>query len=195
MKYQDKILKLEKNGYILTSDVVKEGIPNIYLTKMVNIGVLKRVSRGIYIKSNNIIEDFVIIQSKSKNVVFSNLTSLYLLGYSNRIPIKYDATVPNNYNGKLTKSNNINLFYTNKKNLRLGMINYKLQSGYMIQIYDLERSICDIIKNKNRLDAELVNKIIRNYFYGSNKDVLKLYDYAKKINVYDKVRKTFEVLS
>lgn len=195
MKYQDKILKLEKNGYILTSDVVKEGIPNIYLTKMVNIGVLKRVSRGIYIKSNNIIEDFVIIQSKSKNVVFSNLTSLYLLGYSNRIPIKYDATVPNNYNGELTKSNNINLFYTNKKNLRLGMINYKLQSGYMIQIYDLERSICDIIKNKNRLDAELVNKIIRNYFYGSNKDVLKLYDYAKKINVYDKVRKTFEVLS
>ena len=69
-----------------------------------------------------------------------------------------------------------------------------LEDGTNIKIYDLERTICDVIKNKNRLDQELVNKALRKYFYSKEKNTLKLYEYAKKMKIYKKVRSVFEIL-
>ena len=194
MEYENKILNLFKNGYLNTKDVVINNIPRIYLTKLIKDNKIERVSRGVYIKKNDLVDEFVILQSKSKNAIYSNTTALYLYGLSNRIPIKYDITINNGYNGSLQKNNDVNLFYTKKELLNLGVINYKLDSGNIIRVYDLDKTICDIIKNKKRIDTELFNRAIREYFYSKNKNTLKLYEYAKKMNIYTKVRDTFEVL-
>lgn len=194
MKYENKIFKLFKNGYLLTKDINDNNIPRVYLTKLINEDKIERVSHGVYIKKGNMIDDFLVLQSKSKNAIYSNMTALYLYGLSNRIPIKYDITVNSGYNGSLQKCANVNLYYTRKDLLGLGVIDYKLDSGNIIKVYDLEKTICDIIKNKKRIDAELYNKTIREYFYSKNKNTLKLYDYARKMGIYNKVRDTFEVL-
>ena len=73
----------------------------------------------MYIKKNELVDEFVILQSKSKNAIYSNMTALYLHGFSNRIPLKYDITINNGYNGSLQKNNNVNLFYTKKELLNL----------------------------------------------------------------------------
>lgn len=194
MEYENKILNLFKGGYLSTKDVVNNNIPRTYLTKLIKEGKIERVSRGFYTKKNVLIDEFVILQSKSKNAIYSNTTALYLYGFSNRIPIKYDITINNGYNGSLQKANNVNLFYTKKELLDLGVTNYKLESGNIIRVYDLDKTICDIIKNKKKIDAEIFNKAIREYFYSKKKNTLKLYEYAKKMNIYNKVRDTFEVL-
>ena len=194
MKYEDKILELFKDGYLTTKDVTENNIPRTYLTKLTKENEIERVSRGLYIRESSFVDDFVVLQNKSKNAIFSNGTALYLHGFSNRIPIKYDLTVNSGYNGTLQKDYNVNLFYTKKELLNLGVIDYKLNSGNIIKVYDLEKTICDIIKNKKKIDAELFNKAIREYFYSKNKNTLKLYEYAKKMNIYNKVRDTFEVL-
>ncbi len=194
MKYKNEILKLFNNGYLTTKDVIEHNIPRIYLSRLIDEHIIERVSRGVYIKTNDIPDDMIILQNKSKNAIYSHMTALYLYGLSNRIPIKYDITVNQGYNGTLQKENNVNLFYVKRDLLNLGLTTYMLDSGYEIKVYDLERTICDIIKNKNRLDQEVVNKAIREYFYSNNKNILKLYEYAKKLRIYDKVRNTFEVL-
>lgn len=194
MEYENKILNLIKNGYLNTKDVVINNIPRTYLTKLIKDNKIERVSRGVYIKKNDLVDEFVILQSKSKNAIYSNTTALYLYGLSNRIPIKYDITINNGYNGSLQKNSDVNLFYTKKELLDLGVSNYKLDSGNVIRVYDLDKTICDIIKNKKRIDAELFNRAIREYFYSKNKNTLKLYEYAKKMNIYNKVRDTFEIL-
>ena len=193
MKYESKILKLFKNGYLTTKDVTNNNIPRTYLTKLINKNKIERVSRGVYIKKNVLVDEFVILQSKSKYAIYSNTTALYLHGFSNRIPIRYDITVKSGYKGSLQKEKNVNLFYTKKELLELGVTNYKLDSGNIIRVYDLDKTICDIIKNKKKIDAEIFNKAIREYFYSKKKNTLKLYEYAKKMNIYNKVRDTFEV--
>ncbi len=193
MEYENKILKLFKNGYLTTKDVTDNNIPRFYLTKLMKESKIERVSRGVYIKKNELVDEFVILQSKSKNAIYSNTTALYLHGFSNRIPIKYDITINSGYNGSLQKEKNVNLFYTKRELLELGVINYKLDSGNIIRVYDLDKTICDIIKNKKKIDAEIFNKAIKEYFYSKKKNTLKLYEYAKKMNIYNKVRDTFEV--
>ena len=194
MKYEIIILDLFKNGYLTTKDVTNKNISRTYLTKLVKENKIERVSRGIYIKKNELTDKFIILQSKSKNAIYSNTTALYLYGLSNRIPIKYDIIINSGYNGSLQKNDDVNLFYIKKELLNLGVTNYKLSSGNIIKVYDLDKTICDIIKNKKKIDAELFNKAIRGYFYSKEKNTLKLYEYAKKMNIYDKVRNTFEVL-
>ena len=194
MEYEKRILNLFKNGYLITKDVNNNNIPRFYLTKLIKDDKIERVSRGVYIKKNELVDEFVVLQSKSKNAIYSNTTALYLHGFSNRIPIKYDITINSGYNGSLQKEDNVNLFYTKRELLGLGVINYKIDSGNIIRVYDLDKTICDIIKNKKKIDAEIFNKAIREYFYSKKKNTLKLYEYAKKINIYNKVRDTFEVL-
>ena len=193
MEYENKILKLFKNGYLTTKDVNDNNIPRFYLTKLIKDDKIERVNRGIYIRKNELVDEFVILQSKSKNAIYSNTTALYLHGFSNRIPIKYDITINSGYNGSLQKEDNVKLFYTKRELLELGVIDYKLNSGNIIRVYDLDKTICDIIKNKKKIDAEIFNKAIREYFYSKKKNTLKLYEYAKKMNIYNKVRDTFEV--
>ncbi len=194
MNYKNRILNLFTNGYLTTKEVTDNNIPKIYLTKLIEENKIERVSRGVYIKKDELVDEFIILQSKSRNAIYSNTTALYLHGLSDRIPIKYDITINSGYDGALQREDNVNLFYTKKELLNLGVMNYKLDSGNIIKVYDLDKTICDIIKNKKRIDAEIYNKAIREYFYSKKKNTLKLYDYAKKMNIYNKVRNTFEVL-
>lgn len=194
MEYENKILNLFRNGYLTTKDVTNNNIPRTYLTKLIKENKIERVSRGVYIKKNVLVDEFVVLQSKSKYAIYSNTTALYLHGFSNRIPIRYDITIKSGYKGSLQKEDNVNLFYTKNELLDLGVINYKLDSGNIIRVYDLDKTICDVIKNKKKIDAEIFNKAIREYFYSKKKNTLKLYEYAKKMNIYNKVRDTFEVL-
>lgn len=194
MNYENKILNLFNNGFLRNKDLVDNNIPSVYLTRLVNNNVIERVSRGLYVRTNSLPDDLVILQNKSKNAIYSNLTALYLYGFSDRLPIKYDITVKSGYNGSLQEVYNVNLFYTKKELLNLGEFVYRLDSGNLIKVYDLERTICDVIKNKNRLDQELVNKALRKYFYSKEKNTLKLYEYAKKMKIYKKVRSVFEIL-
>ena len=194
MNYENKILNLFNNGFLRNKDLVDNNIPSVYLKRLVNNNVIERVSRGLYVRTNSLPDDLVILQNKSKNAIYSNMTALYLYGFSDRLPIKYDITVNSGYNGSLQDVDNVNLFYTKKELLNLGEIVYRLDSGNLIKVYDLERTICDVIKNKNRLDQELVNKALRKYFYSKEKNTLKLYEYAKKMKIYKKVRSVFEIL-
>lgn len=194
MDYETKILNLFKDGYLTTKDITNNNIPRTYLTKLIKENKIERVSRGLYIKNNILVDEFVVLQSKSRYAIYSNTTALYLHGFSNRIPIRYDITIKSGYKGSLQKEDNVNLFYTKNELLDLGVINYKLDSGNIIRVYDLDKTICDIIKNKKKIDAEIFNKAIREYFYSKKKNTLKLYEYAKKMNIYNKVRDTFEVL-
>ena len=50
------------------------------------------------------------------------------------------------------------------------------------------------MKNRNKVEAELFSTIITRYVRYRNKDFNKLYTYAKKMNIYDKVKDIFGVI-
>ena len=196
MSNEHKILDLFRaKKYITTKEVENVGISRRFLGFLVAKNKIIRLSRGIYTLPNELEDDYFIIGNKSKYAIFSNLTALYFHGLCDRIPVKYDVTVKSGYKGSLQKSDNINLYYIKKENFELGLTNIETNYGNNVRVYDVERSICDIIKNKNKLDLELFNKAIRNYYYSKNKNIIRLYDYAEKLGIYEKVRNTFEVLT
>ena len=76
---------------------------------MVTKGKINRLSRGVYSLPHELDDEFLIINSKSKNAVFSNMTALYFHELCDRIPIKYDVTVTvrSEYKGFFQQNNKV----------------------------------------------------------------------------------------
>ncbi len=192
----DKILKIvEKNkGYITTKEVVNNGIDKKFLTNMVKKGTLVRISKGYYGLPNYIEDEYYKIVSKSKNARFSMATALYLHNLSDRTPLLYNITLPNNYSGVLQKDKNVIINFVNRNILDLGVIDMPSPFGMKIKVYDIERTICDIIKNKNKIDGEIFSKALKEYARSNNKNLSKLTKYAKIMKIEKKVSEYMEVL-
>ncbi len=196
MKNYDKILEIAKKnqGFIKTSDLKKENINRIYLTRMVRDGLIARLSRGYYGLPNYIEDEYFKIISKSKNSIFSMTTALYLHDLSDRTPLIYDISVPSFYGGSLGGKDNIQLYYESKDIFTMGVIEMKSPFNSTIRVYDMERTICDIIKNKEKIDVEIFSTALKKYVSRKDKKLIKLSEYAKKLKVEKKVSEYLEVL-
>lgn len=196
MDFYDKILKIVKknNGYVTTKEVVKNGINKTFLTNLVRNGTLVRISRGYYGLPNYIEDEYYKIASKSRNARFSMATALYLHNLSDRTPLVYNITLPFGYSGVLQKEKNVILNFVKRELLDLGVIEITSPFGMKIKVYDIERTICDIIKNKNKMDAEIFSKALKDYAKSKNKNLSKLTKYANAMNIEKKVSEYMEVL-
>ena len=125
---------------------------------------------------------------------YSHATSLYLHNMSDRVPLVYDVTVPYNYSGNLLNNENTSLRYVKDDIFNLGMTNIKTINDLTVKCYDLERTLCDIIKDKNRMDKEIYANALKEYARNKNKDLLKLIKYAKKLGIEDEVIEIMEIL-
>ena len=191
-----KILDYAKssNGYITNKEAENLGVNSTFLSNLVNDKKIERVGNGIYKLPNYPIDDFYILSKSSNRMCFSHATALYLHNMSDRIPFVYDITVPYNYNGNLLNNKNVTLRYVKDDIFPIGMIDIKTINGLTVKCYDLERTICDIIRDKNHMDKEIYSKALKEYAKNKNKDILKLVKYAKKLNVEDQVIELMEVL-
>ena len=77
MEYENKILNLFKNGYLTTKDVTDNNIPRTYLTKLIKENKIERVGRGVYIKKNVLVDEFVVLQSKSMTLQLKVVTKVH----------------------------------------------------------------------------------------------------------------------
>ena len=196
MSNYDKILNYTKknNGYITTKVVESLKINSTFLTNLVNEQKLERVGAGIYKLPGYPIDNFYILSKSSKNMCYSHATALYLHNMSDRIPLVYDVTVPYHYSGNLLNNEYISLRYVKDDIFSLGMIDITTINDLTVKCYDLERTICDIIKDKNRMDKEVYSKALKEYARRKDKDILKLLKYAKKLAIEKEVVELMEVL-
>jgi len=178
---------MEENNGIVSSRMIEPlEISRQYLSILESNNEIERVSRGIY-QSPNVFEDsFYSFQAKYKKAIFSHMNALYFYGITEEFPYNYTVTVPQDYHVDAVNEK-CNVFYVSDDMLELGMCKVKTPNGNIIRAYDIERSICDIIRSKNRMDLEQVKKAIRQYMKNKNKDMSKLSEYSKKMGINEQV--------
>lgn len=94
---------------------------------------------------------------------YSHATSLYLHNMSDRIPLVYDAIVPYNYSGNLLNNKNVSLRYVKEDIFDMCMIEIKTINELTVKCYDLERTLCDIIKDKNHMNKKIYSKTLKEF--------------------------------
>ncbi len=191
---QEKIKKLLKqnNGIITTKQIEEIGISRVHIKQFIENGIIEKVKKGIYISNDMIEDEFYIFQLKNKNAIFSYNTAMYLFRASERTPDKIDVTVYSGYNVQRFP-NNIRVHYVKKDLLNLGVVMINSPSGFKVKVYNMERTICDILKDRNTgVDKEQTNKFIRNMIVHNQVDLNKIWEYAKKLKCAKQLEKVME---
>ena len=182
------------NGYVTPSTATKAGIPRRKLAEAVEAGELVQVDRGLYALPGVWEDPYLVAQHRFARGVFSDDTALFLHGMTDRAPFSLTMTFPRAYNAAGAREAGITCRTCADDVLGLGLCELETPNGNTVRAYDLERTLCDIVRGQRVVDAQLVTPAMRAYAKKPGRDPAKLMRYAKKLGVEKKIRTYLEVL-
>lgn len=196
MTNAERILEILKknNGVITTSEVTASGISRGSLKHLVDTGVLERASRGVYQLADVWDDEMYHLQVRYKKGIFSGETALYLHDLTDRTPSRFQMIFPNGYNLTNVKKENIRCNRVIKKLYDMGVVEIKTPAGNIVRTYNMERTLCDILRTQSNTDIQIVSDAFKRYARRNDKNIPLLSKYAKELRVETKLRSYLEVL-
>lgn len=192
----DKIRKaMISNNYVLsTRQLLGLGISKTTLTNYVREGLLERCGHGYYTMPDAIEDDMYLVMLRSRHIIFSHETALFLNGLSERTPFIHAVTIPDTAALPATVKDQCKCFYVKPELHEIGLIEKKTTLGNTVRCYNPERTLCDILRSRSRMDEETVIDAIKNYSTYKDKNLHNLGSYAELFKVSRQVRQYMEVL-
>ncbi|MFT9599661.1 type IV toxin-antitoxin system AbiEi family antitoxin domain-containing protein [Mesobacillus sp.] len=182
------------NGVITASEVTKAGISRGNLKYMVDTGLLERTGRGVYQLVGSSEDEMYNLQVRYKRGIFSGATSLYLFDLTDMTPAKFQMTFPHNYNTSTVKSDNVKCNRVIMELYKLGVVEVKTPTGNTVRAYNMERTLCDILRKHNKIDLQIITDAFKRYIRRKDKKVALQSEYGKKLKVEGKLQTYLEVL-
>ena len=196
MDYNTVFLNIAKShgGIISTPIAAKYGISKAVLYKLCRANKIYRIVKGQYILPDDMQDELLAISNRSKRIIFSHETALYLHGISDRTPFEHTVTAPSDCIPSAAIKSECKVYYIKPELFELGKTILKTPAGNDIPAYDLERTICDIIRSRNKLGTETFLAALKLYVATPKKNLNQLYTYAKQMRVEKVLRQYLEVL-
>ncbi len=165
------------------------------IMQLIKENILTQCDRGTYALSDSTFpyDDLALLQNHYPMGIYSNETALYLHGYSERAPLYYVETFPKGYNAPSLKDKPVKIKRSIEDIYSLGQESVKTPYGNTVITYDIERTLCDILRDKNT-DRQIIKEAYFHYMSDENRDIDKLLYYASRLHVSSKVRQYIEIL-
>ena len=184
----------QNNNMITTAEAMELGFTRSLMSGYVKRGLLERIRHGVYLLPDAVHDDMYTLMLRSDKIIFSHDTALFLNGLSDRTPFMHSVTIPSDSSLPGSVKEECSCYYVKPELHKLGMITKVTTFGNEVRCYNAERTLCDILRSRNRLDEEMVISAIKNYVSSENKDLSLLSEYAAVFSVDKVLRRYMEVL-
>ena len=184
----------EHGGIIEAKVAAQRGISKAMLYKLCKEDKIHRIVKGQYILPDDMQDELLSISKRSDKIIFSHETALFLHGISDRTPFEHTVTAPSGCIPSATIKSECKVYYIKPELFELGKTMLKTPAGNVVQAYDLERTICDVIRSRNKLGTETFLAALKTYAASHKKNLNKLNTYAKQMRVEKVLRQYLEVL-
>lgn len=184
----------ENNGMICTSQIVKSGISKPVFYKYVKANDMEQVSHGVYAVKDAWIDSMYLLYLRCEQAIFSHETALFLHDLIDREPIEYEITVKTGYNPTKLKESGFKVYTVKEALHRDGFVMIQTPFGHFVPVYNIERTICDIIRNRNNTEIQTLQTALKRYIKRKDKDLHLLMQYAVKFRVDKILRHYLEVI-
>lgn len=196
MDYISELAAIAKThgGIIQTKIAAECGISKAMLYKLCKENKIHRIAKGQYILPDEMQDELLSISKRSENIIFSHETALYLNGISDRTPFEHTLTAPSGCIPSAAIKAECKVYYIKPELFLLGKTTLRTPSGNDVAAYDLERTICDVIRSRNKIGTETFLAALKLYAASPKKDLNKLNTYAKIMRISNILRQYLEVL-
>ncbi len=193
LKQLDLLLK-EQDGMLQTAQAIKLGISKPVFYNYVEEKGLKQAAHGLYVSEDTWVDGMYLLHLRCKQAVFSHEAALFFHDLTDREPSPYSITVKRGYGTARLREDGITV-YTIKEDLYpIGIIEAQTPFGHTVPVYDMERTICDLIRSRNQIEIQTLQTALKQYANRKDKNLRTLMRYAKQFHVEKTLRQYMEVL-
>ena len=196
MDYMTELTAIAKThgGIIETKIAAQHGISKAMLYKLCKEDKIHRIVKGQYILPDDMQDELLAISNRSERIIFSHETALYLHGISDRTPFEHAVTAPSGCIPSAAIKSECKVYYIKPELFELGKTILRTPAGNDVPAYDLERTICDVVRSRNKLGTETFLAALKLYAANPKKNLNQLNTYAKQMRVEKVLRQYLEVL-
>lgn len=187
-------LSASSGGILRTSAAEALGVSRPSFMQFVRANRLERLASGVYATPDAWIDEMYVLSLRSNKAVFSHESALLLHGLAEREPETLTVTVPSGYNASLLRRDGVRTYFIKPELLPLGRIELPTPDGNMVATYDLERTICDLVRSRSHIDQQTLTAALKGYVRRPEKRLVVLAHYASQLGVERVVRGYLEVL-
>lgn len=183
MEQQLHDLFAKNNGY-LTSKLIRGNRSNYYqLKEMLEEGSVIQIKRGLY-RHVNITEEAnwgEVCKSIPQGVLclFSAWQFYHL---STTISPIIHIAIPVRKKPLLPDFPPVQIYFWSADYFGIGQTKTSY-NGEEITIYDLEKSVCDAIRYRNKVGIDITTEVLRNYLKKKDRNLDKIMKYAEKMRI------------
>lgn len=192
MKTPEEIV--DDSGILLTKNAIEAGISKHALYNFIRDNGFEKAAHGVYASPETWEDENYILSLRCPQGILSHDEALYYHGLTDREPLQKTITIYTGYGTSRMVADGIKVFTVKKELLDIGKEIVKTSYGHDIPLYNRERTICDLIRSRNRFEIQDFQTALKTYIMGKNKNLNRLMEYAKLFHVDKKIREYMEVL-
>lgn len=190
-------IRIPDNQKIISTEELKNwGFTYYKINKLVDKGNLIKLNKKNYENANYKGEDsdFYFVHAYAPTGVVCLMSAAVFYNLSTYRPDAIDVAVSKKKNvSTLPEWPSFNLYYFEKDRFQTG-VQIIRDGPNQFQIYDIEKTVVDIIYYRNKIGIEETKEILMNYLNRNDRDINKLYRYADQLKCSDILRTYLEVL-
>lgn len=171
----------KRGGFIRTSEVKSRGEYE-QLRRAAEEGRLLRLRNGVYGETSALANNMVDVERIVPHGVLCLYSAFAHYGLSTQVPSAICVAIEAKRKLRLPDYPIIDLYYWKKENFEFGIIQ-KDVSGYVVRITDLERTVCDAVKYRNKIGLDVCGEVIDSYLKKENRNISLLNEYASKLRL------------
>lgn len=185
---------IEESGIITTKDVVQNNHSKAEFYHYLKKNNFEQVSRGVYASQDGWVDPLLIAHMRCPKAVISHDTALHYYGLVDREALYPTLTIYSGYNTSRLKKAGYKVFFVKKEYLDMGKTTVTNLDGNRIPMYDMERTMCDLVRNRSSFEIADFNVALKAYVRKKEKNLTRLFEYAKMLRVEKIIRLYMEVL-
>lgn len=190
MTARQKAIKHFKNnqGLLRTTEAIRLGIHPRILYQLRDEGALEQLARGVYrlVEVPDFSEpDLVLVSKKIPQGIICLISALAYHEITTQIPHFVYIAIPNKARSSRLDYPPIRYFRYSEKVYNSG-VETAFIGGYPVKIYNIEKTLADCIKFRNKIGMDVVIEALKLYWQRKGAQIDKLYEYAK-INRVEKI--------
>lgn len=186
----------EDKKFITTTELKNMGYTYYKIDKLEKVGILSRINRSTYenLEYKGDENDFFSAEAYVPNGVICLMSAARYYGLTNFLPDAVDVAIERKKKvNTLPEWPEIRIFYFSQSRMDIGV--KKIYEGKnCFHIFDIEKTVVDIIYYRNKIGIEETSEVLKNYLKRRDRQIDRIYAYAKRLRCEKVVRTYLEVL-
>ena len=160
------------------------------LQKQIKEGKMYKIEKGIY-SDVKYVSDMAVIKMKYPHAVFTMNSAFYFHGLTDTIPQKY--YLETDKDATKIRDEKVKQIFDNNESMDMGVMELEYD-GTMIKVFNKERMLVELVRNKNKLPFDYYKEIIANYRKQVHKlDIQSVQEYAIMLPRSEKVMEILQM--